>query len=229
MKKEKLINLKIAFILFAVDVWDDANETQPVVYHGYTMTSKILLQGVLQTINEVAFATSPYPVILSIENRCKKLENHRKMAQLMKAIFKDRLYTRSVDPSETQFPSPEDLRYRIFIKGSKSEIVTRYLDDDMETRHLLCFEFRYFSRTAGQRNLSMIRDRKREIIHNQESIIENDVEEDDEINLKRNKRKLLVRFRWPSSRSISSTGSGQSDALLKSQEKVYTLQSFCAH
>lgn len=70
-----------------VDVWDDSGHEEPVVYHGYTLTSKLRLRGVLQTINQYAFKTSKYPVIISVENRCKLARNHKIMAQMMKDIF----------------------------------------------------------------------------------------------------------------------------------------------
>ena len=44
--------------LFLVDCWD--GPSQPIVYHGRTLTSKILFSDVVATINEHAFTTSPY-------------------------------------------------------------------------------------------------------------------------------------------------------------------------
>jgi len=41
-----------------VDIWDGAND-EPVIYHGYTLTSKILVKDVLQAIREYAFVKSP--------------------------------------------------------------------------------------------------------------------------------------------------------------------------
>ena len=51
-----------------VDVWD-GDDGEPIIYHGHTLTSKITLEDVLKdAIKRYAFHTSPYPVILSIEN-----------------------------------------------------------------------------------------------------------------------------------------------------------------
>jgi len=43
--------------IFLVDVWDGTNN-EPVIYHGYTLTSKIYLKDVLQAIKEYAFCVS---------------------------------------------------------------------------------------------------------------------------------------------------------------------------
>lgn len=63
-----------------LDVWD-GDDGWPVVYHGRTLTSKVNFKTVVEVINESAFVTSPYPVILSIENRCS-ISQQVKMAQI---------------------------------------------------------------------------------------------------------------------------------------------------
>ncbi len=63
-----------------LDVWD-GDDGSPVVYHGRTLTSKVSFKTVVEVINESAFVSSPYPVILSIENRCS-LQQQVKMAQI---------------------------------------------------------------------------------------------------------------------------------------------------
>ena len=63
-----------------LDVWD-GDDGNPVVYHGRTLTSKVSFKTVVEVINESAFVTSPYPVILSIENRCS-VPQQVKMAQI---------------------------------------------------------------------------------------------------------------------------------------------------
>ena len=104
----------------SVDVWDGNEE--PEVYHGHTMTSKIFLRGVLEVIAESAFTRSNYPIILSIENHLSK-QMQSKMARLMRSIFKERLFTANITSNNVMvFPSPNQLKGYIFIKGSKSEI-----------------------------------------------------------------------------------------------------------
>jgi hypothetical protein len=68
-----------------LDVWD-GDDGSPVVYHGRTLTSKVSFRTVVEVINESAFATSPYPVILSIENRCS-LQQQVKMAHIFIVII----------------------------------------------------------------------------------------------------------------------------------------------
>lgn len=39
------------------------------MYHGYTLTSKITLESVAEAVRDYAFYASPYPLIISLENR----------------------------------------------------------------------------------------------------------------------------------------------------------------
>ena len=58
------------FIVVSVDCWDGP-DGEPVVTHGFTLTTKILFHDILSdAIKPYAFSTSPYPVILSLENHC---------------------------------------------------------------------------------------------------------------------------------------------------------------
>ena len=49
----------ILIISFAVDCWDGP-DGEPIVHHGYTLTSKILFKDVIETINKYAFIKSEY-------------------------------------------------------------------------------------------------------------------------------------------------------------------------
>jgi len=42
-----------------VDCWDGPNN-EPVIYHGYTLTSKILFKNVVQAVKDYAFCVSKY-------------------------------------------------------------------------------------------------------------------------------------------------------------------------
>ncbi|TKS86052.1 1-phosphatidylinositol 4,5-bisphosphate phosphodiesterase beta-2 [Collichthys lucidus] len=56
-----------------LDVWKGRTaEEEPVITHGFTMTSEISFKEVIEAIAECAFKTSPFPVILSFENHNKK-------------------------------------------------------------------------------------------------------------------------------------------------------------
>ena len=53
-----------------LDCWD-GDEGEPIIYHGWTLTSKILFKDVIKdAIKEYAFYSTDYPLILSIENHC---------------------------------------------------------------------------------------------------------------------------------------------------------------
>jgi phosphatidylinositol phospholipase C delta len=69
-------------------------------------------------INEYAFQVSEYPLILSIENHCKE-EQQKKMAEIMKEVFKEKLFF--VKELSEEFYSPETLKGKIIIKGQKKK------------------------------------------------------------------------------------------------------------
>nr|XP_033787632.1 1-phosphatidylinositol 4,5-bisphosphate phosphodiesterase delta-1 isoform X2 [Geotrypetes seraphini] len=101
-----------------LDCWDGPN-SEPVIYHGYTLTSKILFCDAIKAIKTYAFKASPYPVIVSLENHCS-LEQQIVMAKHMKNIFGDDLLSVPLDGKITSFPSPEELKGKILMKGKKS-------------------------------------------------------------------------------------------------------------
>ncbi|XP_056367991.1 1-phosphatidylinositol 4,5-bisphosphate phosphodiesterase delta-3 isoform X4 [Oenanthe melanoleuca] len=101
-----------------LDCWE-GSDGEPVVYHGHTLTSKILFRDVIESIRDSAFEKSPYPVILSLENHCG-LEQQATMARHMKAILGDRLLTQPLQGQDPQhLPSPEQLKEKILVKGKK--------------------------------------------------------------------------------------------------------------
>ncbi|KAM7029969.1 1-phosphatidylinositol 4,5-bisphosphate phosphodiesterase delta-3 isoform 2-T2 [Acridotheres tristis] len=101
-----------------LDCWE-GSDGEPVVYHGHTLTSKILFRDVIESIRDSAFEKSPYPVILSLENHCG-LEQQATMARHMKAILGDRLLTQPLQGQDPHhLPSPEQLKEKILVKGKK--------------------------------------------------------------------------------------------------------------
>ncbi|KAK2105674.1 1-phosphatidylinositol 4,5-bisphosphate phosphodiesterase eta-2 [Saguinus oedipus] len=102
----------------AVDCWDGP-DGEPIVHHGYTLTSKILFKDVIETINKYAFIKNEYPVILSIENHCSVIQQ-KKMAQYLTDILGDKLDLSSVSSEDdTTLPSPQMLKGKILVKGKK--------------------------------------------------------------------------------------------------------------
>ncbi|MGH0172351.1 UNVERIFIED_CONTAM: hypothetical protein FKN15_013953 [Acipenser sinensis] len=107
-----------------LDCWKGRTaEEEPVITHGFTMTSEISFKEVIEAISECAFKTSPYPVILSFENHVDSPKQQAKMAEYCRGIFGDALLTEPLEkyPLEagTPLPSPHELIGKILIKNKK--------------------------------------------------------------------------------------------------------------
>eukprot|EP00070_Physeter_catodon_P048803 XP_028355697.1 1-phosphatidylinositol 4,5-bisphosphate phosphodiesterase delta-3 isoform X1 [Physeter catodon] len=101
-----------------LDCWEGPGG-EPVIYHGHTLTSKILFRDVIQAVRDHAFTLSPYPVILSLENHCG-LEQQAAMARHLHTILGDMLVTQLLDSQNPEeLPSPEQLKGRVLVKGKK--------------------------------------------------------------------------------------------------------------
>eukprot|EP00066_Takifugu_rubripes_P017552 XP_011606818.1 PREDICTED: 1-phosphatidylinositol 4,5-bisphosphate phosphodiesterase eta-1 [Takifugu rubripes] len=111
-----------------VDCWDGP-DGEPMVQHGYTLTSKIPFKFVIETINKYAFVNNQYPVILSIENHCT-IQQQKKIAQYLREIFGDKLDVGDVLNGDSKtLPSPNSLKGKILIKGKR---LPAYLSADAE-------------------------------------------------------------------------------------------------
>uniref|UniRef100_A0A8C1U2A5 Phosphoinositide phospholipase C n=1 Tax=Cyprinus carpio TaxID=7962 RepID=A0A8C1U2A5_CYPCA len=111
-----------------VDCWDGP-DGEPMVQHGYTLTSKITFKSVIETINKYAFVNNEFPVILSIENHCN-IQQQKKIAQHLKEIFGDKLDVgEALNKDPKQLPSPNSLKGKILIKGKR---LPPYLSADAE-------------------------------------------------------------------------------------------------
>jgi len=89
------------------------------------LTSKITFENVCIAIKNYAFYSSPYPVILSIENHCSHSQQNR-MAEIFKQVFGDMLLTpkdRGMTETVGFLGSPEMLQKKIIIKGSMASRV----------------------------------------------------------------------------------------------------------
>ncbi|XP_006833582.1 PREDICTED: 1-phosphatidylinositol 4,5-bisphosphate phosphodiesterase delta-3 [Chrysochloris asiatica] len=101
-----------------LDCWEGPGG-EPIIYHGHTLTSKILFRDVVQAVHDHAFTLSPYPVILSLENHCG-LEQQAAMARHLRTILGDMLVTEALDSQDPEaLPSPEQLKGRVLVKGKK--------------------------------------------------------------------------------------------------------------
>ncbi|XP_037690246.1 1-phosphatidylinositol 4,5-bisphosphate phosphodiesterase beta-2 isoform X2 [Choloepus didactylus] len=100
-------------------------DEEPIITHGFTMTTDIFLKEAIEAIAESAFKTSPYPVILSFENHVDSPRQQAKMAEYCRTMFGDMLLTEPLEkfPLEpgVSLPSPQDLRGKILIKNKKNQ------------------------------------------------------------------------------------------------------------
>uniref|UniRef100_UPI003F583729 1-phosphatidylinositol 4,5-bisphosphate phosphodiesterase delta-4 isoform X2 n=1 Tax=Odontesthes bonariensis TaxID=219752 RepID=UPI003F583729 len=113
-----------------VDCWD-GSDGEPVVYHGHTLTSKILFKDVISTLKEYAFRASDFPVIVSLENHCG-VEQQTVMAQHLKQILGDMLLTTPLNGQiPQQLPSPQELSGKILLKAKKIGGLEECLDESL--------------------------------------------------------------------------------------------------
>jgi hypothetical protein len=105
-----------------LDVWDGGysdGEPVPVVWHGHTMTSKILYKDIIKAIKlYVNFHPDTFPLILSYENHCT-IEFQEVMAAQLEEILGESLYVPQEDSLQRRLPSPLDLRGMVVIKGKR--------------------------------------------------------------------------------------------------------------
>ena len=111
-----------------LDCWDGKNG-EPIVTHGKTMTSITTFESCIKRINECAFKSSPYPVILSLEVHTSPAQQQR-MGVIMKKIFRKKDPKTGEEHSILQPPlaytnhtkdrvdfTPEGLKGKILVKG----------------------------------------------------------------------------------------------------------------
>jgi len=94
-----------------LDIWDGGKDEFlgtpiPVVYHGHTMTSKILFEDIIKAL-QVFLMLHPktYPLILSLENHCS-LPYQQAMATQLKSILGNQLYVPDESSLKGPLPSP---------------------------------------------------------------------------------------------------------------------------
>lgn len=109
-----------------LDCWD-GDDGEPVVYHGHTLTSKILFKDILIAVKRHAFKVSPYPVILNMENHCS-VEYQKKMANYLVTILGDYLQKEPLNDKLTA--SPERFKNKIFVRAKKLKPEQEKGDDD---------------------------------------------------------------------------------------------------
>ncbi|NXJ38391.1 PLCB2 phosphodiesterase, partial [Ciconia maguari] len=103
-------------------------DEEPIITHGFTMTTEILFKDAIEAIAESAFKTSLYPVILSFENHVDSPKQQAKMAEYCRTIFGDMLLTEPLEKYPLKpgvpLPSPKDLLGKILIKNKKKQSIS---------------------------------------------------------------------------------------------------------
>ena len=106
----------------AVDIYD--GDTEPVVYHGRTLTTKLTVREICEAIARYAFVASPYPIIISAEVHCG-VAQQAQLVQIMREVFGDALVAAPVEgrPRIEALPSPEELKGRVMLKAKNMFVV----------------------------------------------------------------------------------------------------------
>ena len=102
-----------------IDCWDGP-DGRPIVSHGRTLTTSVLFSDCISVIGKYAFASSPYPLIISLEVHCNA-EQQQGMVDIMVRELGEWLVREPFMTNMFILPSPEDLRNKILIKVKAGE------------------------------------------------------------------------------------------------------------
>lgn len=143
-----LVQLINYFVIVIQDLWDGPN-SQPIVYHGYTKTSKLLAHDVLaKGIKPFAFKFSPFPLILSVENHLS-YSQQTIFAQDLRQIFGPALFwaIEEIAGKKPSRLSPNQLRGKIIIKVTGAKVCSPALQCLIN----FCKSFPTFEKMEGQK------------------------------------------------------------------------------
>ncbi|KAG8644879.1 hypothetical protein MANES_10G012800v8 [Manihot esculenta] len=107
--------LKRGVRVIELDLWPGYTKDEILVLHGRTLTTPVPFVKCLKAIRDYAFVSSPYPVIITLEDHLTR-EHQAKAAELVTQTFGGMLYyPQSQSAGLVEFPSPESLKHRIII------------------------------------------------------------------------------------------------------------------
>ncbi|CEF61442.1 C2 domain and Phospholipase C,phosphatidylinositol-specific, X domain and Phosphoinositide phospholipase C family and Phospholipase C, phosphatidylinositol-specific, Y domain and EF-hand domain and EF-hand domain pair and Pleckstrin homology-like domain and Phospholipase C,phosphoinositol-specific, EF-hand-like domain and PLC-like phosphodiesterase, TIM beta/alpha-barrel domain-containing protein [Strongyloides ratti] len=111
--------LKRGARLLELDIFD-GDKGEPIITHKRTLIKSINLRDTLHGIEKYAFQTSPYPVILTIENHVSLIQQ-QVMAKVFKQVLGDKLYIPPKNSASVGLPSPESLKYKFLLRGKRDD------------------------------------------------------------------------------------------------------------
>ncbi|XP_010535381.1 PREDICTED: phosphoinositide phospholipase C 5 isoform X2 [Tarenaya hassleriana] len=114
-----------------LDLWPNSTKDDILVLHGWAWTPPVELIRCLRSIKDHAFSSSVYPVILTLEDHLTP-DLQSKAAEMIKETFGDMVYVPESSCLK-QFPSPEDLRYKIVISTKLPKEKLSKKDKDSES------------------------------------------------------------------------------------------------
>lgn len=120
--------------LVELDCWD-GSDGEPIITHGFTLTSNILFKDVLISLRKTGFIMSDYPILLSIEMHCSK-DQQDKMADYFVNILQDIYFIDENNPPEN-YPKLRDLKGKFIIKHKRGRIFSsKYNIENISDRNI---------------------------------------------------------------------------------------------
>ncbi|CAH1438749.1 unnamed protein product [Lactuca virosa] len=111
-----------------LDLWPNSSKDGIHVLHGRTMTTPVDLYKCLKSIKEHAFVSSPYPVIITLEDHLTR-NLQAKVAEMVTEIFGDVLYCPKAGGND-EFLSPDALKHHIILSTKQPK---EYLESKQDS------------------------------------------------------------------------------------------------
>ncbi|XP_046908181.2 LOW QUALITY PROTEIN: inactive phospholipase C-like protein 1 [Dermatophagoides farinae] len=138
-----------------IDVHDGPDYC-PLVFHRNTLTSKIPLMDVLTTIKEMAFISSPYPVIIHLENHCS-LNVQKEVARLFRKILADHLFLLSTSSLDIMNNGGESSSSSSLL-SMKFKMETMSLSSNSSSDDYMAIDMQHSNASSSEKYLNTICD-----------------------------------------------------------------------
>ncbi|KAK9451331.1 PLC-like phosphodiesterase [Limtongia smithiae] len=112
-----------------IDVWNGKN-SEPKVVHGWTAVAPIPFRDVCKAIAEYAFKSTPFPLLVSLENHCDVAQQGI-VSDIMHEEFGTMLLTQPLT-SVPELPSLEELKFKILVITAPNDVSDILNADDPE-------------------------------------------------------------------------------------------------